>query len=101
MGVPTLTVLGATPVRRFGASIESHLGLREFVAGNAGEFVRKGVALAGDIDRLAALRAGLRQRFRESPVGQPATFAAAFSRALRLMWRRWCAGLPAEAISVD
>jgi predicted O-linked N-acetylglucosamine transferase (SPINDLY family) len=101
MGVPTLTVMGATPVRRFGASIQAHLGLDEFIAKDAEDFVRKGVRIAKKIDRLAALRAGMRQRFRDCPAGQPATVASAFSRATRVMWQRWCAGLPPEPFKVD
>jgi len=38
----------------------------------------------------------LRERFAQSPIGQPALVAAGLERALRTMWQRWCAGLPPE-----
>ena len=44
-----------------------HVGLPEFVAGTPDEFEHKGVAWAGNLDRLAQVRAGLRTRFLTSP----------------------------------
>jgi hypothetical protein len=46
---------------------------------------------------LAEVRSGLRARLRESPSRQADNVAAALERALRHMWARWCAGLPAES----
>ena len=94
MGVPVLTLAGSTPPSRQGAAIMRHVGLPEFVAGTPDEFEHKGVAWAGNLDRLAQVRAGLRTRFLTSPMGRPDLTAAALERALRTMWQRWCAGLP-------
>lgn len=97
MGVPTLTLLGHTPPGRQGATIMAHVGLDAFIATDEGDFVAKGVRWAGQLGELAELRAGMRERFGRSPLGQPAVVAAGLSTALRTMWRRWCDGLPPEA----
>jgi predicted O-linked N-acetylglucosamine transferase (SPINDLY family) len=100
MGVPTLTLAGHTPASRAGALILGQLGLSEFVALDQIDFVKKGLCLSANIPSLANLRAGMRERFDQSTIGQPAIVAAGMERALRIMWQRWCAGLPAESFEV-
>lgn len=100
MGVPTLTLAGTTSSGRSGASILGHVGLADFVAADVPDFVRRAQRIAADLDALAAIRAGLRERFTASAMGQPALVAAGLERALRTMWRRWCAGQPAAAFEV-
>ncbi len=101
MGVPTLTLAGNTAASRHGATILSHLGLESFIASGQTEFLQKGIAWANDLSALADLRAGLRARFDLSPVRQPEVIAASLEQALRIMWQRWCADLPAESIATD
>lgn len=96
MGVPTLTVAGGTPAGHYGAAIMGQMGLSAFVASDRQDFVRKGVHWAQHLEELAELRAGMRQRFGQSPAGQPDLVAQALANALRTMWQRWCKGLPAE-----
>jgi hypothetical protein len=47
------------------------------------------------------LRAGLRERCRQSPNQRPDILVAALERALRRMWTRWCANLPAESFEMS
>lgn len=101
MGVPTLTLAGRTVPGRIGAGTLGQFRLAAFVARDAEDFVRKGISWANDTSALARLRAGSRQRFEQSLIGQPALVAAGVERALRTMWRRWCAGLPAESFEVQ
>lgn len=100
MGVPTLTLPGRTVPGRSGATAMSHAGLAQFVADDPDDFVRRGVAIANDLPALAALRAGMRERCQRSPMFQPEEIARGMGEALRTMWKRWCAGLPAETFSV-
>lgn len=100
MGVPTLTIAGQTAAGRTGASILGHVGLQALVARDAADFVQRGMFLTRDISLLAQLRSGMRERLAQSPVGQPAVIADGLDRALRTMWQRWCAGVPAESFDV-
>lgn len=100
MGVPTLTLAGTTSSGRSGASILGHVGLADFVAADVPDFVGRAQRIAADLNALAAIRAGLRERFTASAMGQPALVAAGLAHALRTMWRRWCAGQPAAAFEV-
>jgi len=97
MGVPTLTVAGSTPAARQGAAILSQVGLVGFTATDAADFVAKGVHWANHPPALAEVRQVLRGRLQEAPSRQADAVAAGFERALRHMWTRWCATLPAES----
>lgn len=90
MGVPVVTLAGKTAVARGGLSLLSTAGLPELVASSAGEYVRIAVALANDLPRLAALRAGLRARMKTSPLMDVARYTRGLEDAYRTMWRRWC-----------
>ncbi|MDI1245176.1 MAG: tetratricopeptide repeat protein [Rhodoferax sp.] len=100
MGVPTLTLAGHTVGGRMGAGIQGHVALGGFVAEDAAAFVQQGLHWAQQGPALASLRAGLRERFSGSALGQPALAGAGLVRALRLMWQRYCAGLPAASFEV-
>jgi protein O-GlcNAc transferase len=101
MGVPTLTMAGHTVASRQGASILNHVDLETFVAHDAADFVQKGLSWAGNPAALSDIRTGLRERFARSAMGQPALIAAGLERALRIMWQRWCEGLPPAAIDAS
>jgi protein O-GlcNAc transferase len=100
MGVPTLTMAGTTPAGRQGACILGLAGLDEFIARDADDFVSRGLNWVARLDTLAELRAGLRERCRQSPSQRPDILVAALERALRRMWTRWCANLPAESFEI-
>ena len=91
MGVPVITWAGQTHVARVGVSLLTNLGLPELIAENAAEYVRIAAALAGDLPRLSALRATLRQRMAQSPLLDAPRFAREIEAAYRQMWRTWCA----------
>ncbi|WP_459252270.1 O-linked N-acetylglucosamine transferase family protein [Paraburkholderia sediminicola] len=90
MGVPTLTIAGDTLPSRAGAAWMSHVGLQDYLATDKADFVAKGIALSSDIAGLAALRTSLRERCMASAAFRPEVVAAGVSRALRIMWQRWC-----------
>ncbi|VXC67540.1 tetratricopeptide repeat protein [Massilia sp. 9I] len=100
MGVPTLSLAGRSIAGRQTAALLAHHGLQDFVARDGADFVAKGIAASKDLAALAQVRATLRKR---SPLWTPAGVGAivdAFEYALRHMWERWCAGLPAEGFEV-
>ncbi|WP_459872602.1 O-linked N-acetylglucosamine transferase, SPINDLY family protein, partial [Endothiovibrio diazotrophicus] len=88
MGVPTLTLAGATETSRNGASQLVCAGLGEWVADSREAYVAKALAFAGDLPGLQALRAGLRERVAHSPLFDQAGFARDLADALHAMVRR-------------
>jgi predicted O-linked N-acetylglucosamine transferase (SPINDLY family) len=90
MGVPVVSLAGKTAVSRAGLSILSNVGLPELVARTADDYVRIATSLAGDLPRLAALRAGLRRQMVNSPLMDGPCFARNVEAAFRDMWLRWC-----------
>ncbi|HET7539035.1 MAG TPA: hypothetical protein VFK05_04160 [Polyangiaceae bacterium] len=90
MGVPVVTLSGASSMQRAGVSIAMSLGLPELVANSEAEFVAKAVELSHDLERLSRLRAELRARLEASPLGDTARFARDLERAYREAWRRYC-----------
>jgi protein O-GlcNAc transferase len=95
MGVPVVSVAGKVPWHRSGASILSNVGLTELIAQTPEEYVRIAVNLTNDLPRLAEIRAGLRERMRNSPLMDAPRFARNLEAAYRTMWRKWCAKAPA------
>lgn len=90
MGVPTIALPGETAVSRAGLSLLANAGLSEWVAATPEDFVRLAVERTEDRAGLAALRAALRPRLRESPLMDAARFARGVEAAYRAMWRTWC-----------
>jgi len=91
MGVPVITVPGAWPASRSAASILASVGLSEWIAPTAQEYVDRAAAFARDGAGLARLRGSLRERLRASPLMDEARFAADLEALYGSMWRRWCA----------
>jgi predicted O-linked N-acetylglucosamine transferase (SPINDLY family) len=95
MGVPVVTLRGDRHAARVGASILTTTGLTSLIAETEEDYVEIATRLAGDLDALADLRAGLRESMRASPLCDAARFARAIERAYRELWRGWCAAQPA------
>jgi protein O-GlcNAc transferase len=91
MGVPVLTLPGASALSRQGLSILRNVGLAEWVAKDADDYLALAVRHAGDTPALAELRRSLRPRLLDSPLCDATRFASHFENALRVLWRAWCA----------
>jgi predicted O-linked N-acetylglucosamine transferase (SPINDLY family) len=91
MGAPMVGLMGGRHAARVGASLLSRIGLADLVARNAQEYVEIAARLAADRERLSALRHGMRERMRASPLCDAPTFARRVEDAYRIMWRGWCA----------
>jgi len=94
MGLPVVTLAGATHVSRVGVSILTNVGLPEFVARDADDYVGAAARLATDLPGLAALRAGMRARMLASPLTDGRAGARALQSAIRGMWAAWCSRQP-------
>lgn len=100
MGVPTLTLAGATLPGRQGAALMNHVGLPEFVADSEDDFVAKAVAWSQNLSDLMVIRAGLRVRIANTELRSPQRVTRGIEAALRGMWRRWCRGEEPESFEV-
>ena len=107
MGVPVVTLRGERHAGRVGASIMTTVGLPELIAETPEDYIATALNLAGNLDRLSEMRAGLRGRLRASPLCDAPGFACAMQGAYRDLWRTWCAAQghatapPGDAGSLD
>lgn len=90
MGVPVVTLAGNRHAARVGVSLLAQIGLSELIAKSPDDYVHIATELASDPNRLAALRIGLRERMRNSPLCDAQTFTRNLEQAYREMWRKWC-----------
>ena len=91
MGLPYVTLAERPSVGRLGSSILVSVGHPEWIAQTEDEYVNIAVALASDLPRLAALRAGLREEMRASALMDEVGFARRVEAAYREMFARWAA----------
>jgi predicted O-linked N-acetylglucosamine transferase (SPINDLY family) len=89
MGVPVVTWPGETFASRQSLSHLTSIGLTETVARNVDQYVEIAAGLAGDLPRLAAIRAGLREQMQRSPLCDGRRFAEDLTAVLRGAWQRW------------
>ena len=91
MGVPVVTMYGRTPFARVGLCHLTNIGLTELIARDPDEYVHIAADLARDPSRLAALHAGLRDRFAGSPLMDGRRYTKNLEGAYRRVWREYCA----------
>lgn len=91
MGVPVITQVGVTRESRAGLSLLTTIGLPEFIARDADEFVHTAARFAHDLGALAEYRANLRTKMQSSPLMDAPRFARHLEAAYRETWRQWCA----------
>jgi predicted O-linked N-acetylglucosamine transferase (SPINDLY family) len=90
MGVPVIALRGDRHAARVGHSLLAAVGMPEFAASSEQAYIEAAVGLAKDRGRLTALRGGLRERLRASPLCDSDAFARNVETAYRDMWRTWC-----------
>ena len=92
MGVPVVTWPQSRVVSRQTHAILNQIGLPQLSAPDADEYVQIAVELANDRERLAHLRATLRDRMRASPLLDVTGFTRQFEDTLIDLHRRVEAG---------
>lgn len=92
MGVPTLTLTGATPPARLSTAMLHTIGdLQEWAARDADDFVARAVRCATDPQTLRPLRKALRTRLMRSPAGNALAYVRAVEHTYRQVWKRHAA----------
>ena len=97
MGVPVVTLEGSRFISRMGLSMLTNLGMTELIARTPQDYVATAARLAGDLGRLAAIRARLRERMMNSVLSDAKRFTLNLEQAYRKMWASCCAGSREEA----
>jgi len=97
-GLPVLTCLGETFAGRVGASLLTAAGLSEFIAHSLDEYEAMALDLVRHPERLAAARRHLQSR--TAPLFDMTRQARDVGTAYRMMWQRWCDGLPPAPFAV-
>lgn len=95
MGVPVVTLPGQTSASRSTHAIQDTLGLGDWSARSAADYVELAVAKARDLESLAHLRARLRSTLEGSPFMDGPGFTQRLEEAYRAMWRAHCAAAAA------
>ncbi|MFQ5509882.1 MAG: tetratricopeptide repeat protein [Leptospirillia bacterium] len=90
MGVPVITRAGRCFLERCCASVLTLAGCSQWVAEDEDAYVALARELATDLDGLARIRAGLRERLAASPLCDAAGFTRRLENSYREMWRTWC-----------
>lgn len=86
MGVPVLTVEGATYHSRQGAMVMRQLGLDGFVADGPADLIRLAREWTKRRDELAEIRAGLRDRVAAAPIADGPRYVRHLEAGLRAEW---------------
>jgi protein O-GlcNAc transferase len=92
MGVPVLTLAGHMNVSRQGVRFLSSVGLKELIAESSEHYTRLAIELADNLERLSALRAGLRERMSRSPLMDAQRLTHSLETTYCEMWQKWAAG---------
>jgi predicted O-linked N-acetylglucosamine transferase (SPINDLY family) len=96
MGIPIVTLPGATFASRHGLGYAFTLGLADaLVARDVEDYAARAAGLARDRDQLADLRVSMRGRMAQSPLCNGERLADELLAALRGAWREWAAGTEA------
>ena len=100
MGVPVVARLGNTLSSRVAGAILSAIGMKDWVAESASEYLEIAVAQGSKLEELADLRRALPGRIAASAAGNPVD-RCSWSRetkaaSLRCVWQHplCCSGLP-------
>lgn len=99
MGVPTLSIAGATTASRQGVEIMHIYGLQTFIATSQDDYIEKAIAWQSNLEELN----GWRQRMRKNmPLMQDSSGVAdLLDKALRKAWQIYCAGQSAQSFTVE
>ena len=90
MGVPVITLRGATATARAGVSLLHAVGHPEWIADSPEQYAEIAATLAGDAGRLSDLRRDLRRQMLASPLCNAGAFARQMEAAFLAMWEHAC-----------
>ena len=90
MGVPVISLRGRSHGARFGASILTNAGVRELVAENDINYVRRAVQLGNAPELIGAYHSGLRANLLRSPLMDAEGYMRELEAGYRRIWQNFC-----------
>lgn len=99
-GVPVLTLYGATPPARNGATLVSAIGAPELIAYSLDEYEKKANAYATEPELLAEMKSKLRRNRDEAPLFHIDRLTRHFESACDLMWQNYVEGNEPRMVDV-
>ena len=90
MGVPVVTMRGKSHGGRYGASILTNADLKELIARNAMEYVKKAVQLGKRRELIAGYHAGLREHILKSALMDSRQYMKEIEACYREAWKSYC-----------
>ena len=90
MGVPVVAKLGHTAPSRLSGAILTSVGMENWVAENADDYVALAVKFAGMRDFLTSLRRELPAKVAAAPSGNAVLYTRSVEQAYRTMWEGYC-----------
>ncbi len=90
MGVPVVTQKGELHVSRTSASILTQMGMADWVAKDANEFIEICRARSSDRQRLESFRFSSRAEMQNTTLGDAHAFTQCFETLLRKLWQDYC-----------
>ncbi len=89
MGVPAITLRWPTVAGRISATVLTTLSLTDWIAETEDDYVQLAIDKAHSIEALAVLRSTLRERFKESVLGNANDYVKIVEKEYRDLWRAW------------
>lgn len=86
MGVPTITLRGHNFTSRCGESININCNLKEFIAEDKKDYIKKAINFSKNIEQVKSLKKNLRNIAIESSLFQSKEFATSFYKNLKNLW---------------
>ncbi len=98
MGVPVVAKLGNSLASRISGALLHAIGLDEWIAGDDDEYVETAARQAANLQALAQLRRGMRERILATEAGDRGKYTRAVEAAYRDMWRAFLDGTRASPL---
>lgn len=90
IGVPVVTMEGATPMQRFGRTALYCIGRPDWVARTPEEYVSIALGVVEEVKANPDLRRDVQRRMQGSAMMRHGEFVRALEAGYRDMWARWC-----------
>ena len=90
MGVPVISLRGKSHGSKFGESILTAADLRELIAKNPMDYIKKAVHMGNRKELISGYHSGLREHLLKSPLMDAKKYMNELEKYYRAMWKKFC-----------